>query len=331
MSAYARFNVKNLKMRPAADMGDAANANTVRWSHYKGTATDVTASTFKRDDFAWDFCCITNTLDMLQWKGGSSTYMNTYTVNRYDGWFFVTEENADKEWTFRTQYDDRAALWIDGVDSGLVGSSANSPTWRVTLSRGWHKFRIQTADFTGAAGPWNTGKKAVSYQVAGGAETQFSNATLLFSVCPDGYVQGGVTLASNATLSNGATENAAVVYGDVTATGTGATVNGAFKFEGGTLAFKNVAANANDLSAVLAFTNPTADYLADVGAITVDFTAKPTRSKVKVGPAGGLTAETAAEKVRVTIDGEPTGHFKCLVENGDLKLRFSNGTYIIVR
>ena len=34
MSAYARFNVKNLKMRPAADMGDANNANTVCWSHY---------------------------------------------------------------------------------------------------------------------------------------------------------------------------------------------------------------------------------------------------------------------------------------------------------
>ena len=330
MSTYARFNVKNLKMRPAADMGDAANANTVRWSHYKGSSSDVTANTFK-NDFAWDFCCITNTLDMLQWKGSSSTYMNTYTVNRYDGWFFVTEENADREWTFRTQYDDRAALWIDGVDSGLTGSSENSPTWSVTLSRGWHKFRIQTADFTGAAGPWNTAKKAVSYQVAGGAETQFSNATLLFSVCPDGYIQGGVTLASNATLSNGATENAAVVYGDVTATGTGATMSGAFKFDGGTLAFQNVSPNANDLSTVLAFTNPAADYLADVGAITVDFTEKPTRSKVKVGPAGGLTAETAAEKVRVTVDGEPSVRFSCFVENGDLKIRLSRGTTIFVR
>ena len=330
MSNYANFSTKNLKMRPAADMGDAANANTVRWSHYKGSSSDVTANTFK-NDFAWDFCCITNTLDMLQWKGNSSTYMNTYTVNRYDGWFFVTEENADKEWTFRTQYDDRAVLWIDGVDSGLTGSSENSPTWSVTLSRGWHKFRIQTADFTGAAGPWNTAKKAVSYQVAGGAETQFSNATLLFSVCPDGYIQGGVTLASNATLSNGATENAAVVYGDVTATGTGATMIGAFQFDGGTLAVQNVAANVNDLSTVLAFTNPTADYLADVGAITVDFTSKPTRSKVKVGPAGGLTAETAAQKVRVTVNGEPSVRFSCFVENGDLKIRLSRGTTIFVR
>ena len=333
MSAYARFNVKNLKMRPAADMGDPNNANTIRWSHYKGTATDVTASTFKRDDFAWDFCCITNNLQKLTWYGSNdATYMNGYTVNRYEGWFYVTAENAGKAWTFRSNYDDRAALWIDGVDSGLTGDSNNTLSYTVTLAQGWHKFRIQTADFTGNAGPWSgQNKKPVSYQVAGGAETLFSEATLPMTVCPDGYIQGGVTLASNATLSNGAIENAAVIYGDVTATGTGATMSGAFKFDGGTLAFQNVAPNANDLSTVLAFTAPAADYLADVGAITVDFTEKPTRSKVTVGPAGGLTAETAAQKVRVTVNGEPAVRFRCLVENGDLKIRLARGTVIYVR
>ena len=43
MSTYVRFNVKNLKMCPAADMGDANNANTIRWNHYKGTSSDVMA------------------------------------------------------------------------------------------------------------------------------------------------------------------------------------------------------------------------------------------------------------------------------------------------
>ncbi len=88
MSSYANFSTKNLKMRPAADFGNPNNANTIRWSHYKGTATDVTASTFKRDDFAWDFCCITNNLQKLTWYGSNdATYMNGYTVNRYEGWF----------------------------------------------------------------------------------------------------------------------------------------------------------------------------------------------------------------------------------------------------
>ena len=333
MSSFANFSSKNLKMRPAADMGDPNNANTIRWSHYKGTATDVTASTFKRDDFAWDFCCITNNLQKLMWYGNNdATYINGYTVNRYEGWFFVSAENAGKEWTFRSNYDDRAALWIDGKDTGLTGDSNNTLSYKVVLAKGWHKFRIQTADFTGSAGPWSgQNKKAVSYQVAGGTETFFSEATLQMTVCPDGYVQGGVTLASNATLSNNATENAAVIYGDVTATGTGATMIGEFKFDGGTLAFQNVAPNANDLSTVLAFRAPATDYLADVGAITVDFTEKPTRSKVTVGPAGGLTAETAAQKVRVTVDGEPSVRFSCLVENGDLKIRLSRGTTIFVR
>ena len=332
MSSYANFSTKNLKMRPAADMGDAANANTVRWSHYKGTSTDVTASTFKRDDFAWDFCCITNNLQKLMWYGNNdATYINGYTVNRYEGWFFVTAENADKEWTFRTQYDDRAALWIDDVDTGLTGSSATSPLWKTTLSKGWHKFRIQLADFAGSAGPWSGKGLAVSYQVEGGAETLFSEQTLALSVCPDGYIQGDVVLASNATLSNNASENAASVLGNITAIGTGATMNGKFKFDGGTLAFSCVDPAERDLATMLAFENQPADYLADVDTIAIDYMAKPTRNKVKVCPAGGLTAQTASQKVRVTVDGEPVPHFQCLVENGDLKVRFASGLVIYLR
>ena len=62
------------------------------------------------------------------------------------------------------------------------------------------------------------------------------------------------------------------------ATGTGATVSGGFKFDGGALAFQNVDPAARDLTTMLAFANQPADYLADVGAIMIDFTAKPTRS-----------------------------------------------------
>ncbi len=333
MDNYARFNVKNLKMRPGADCGDGSNSNTVRWSHYKGTATDVTANTFK-NDFAWDFCCITNTLDMLQWKGSSSTYMNTYTVNRYDGWFFVTAENADKEWTFRSQYDDRAAIWIDGVDTGLTGSSSTSPTWTTTLSKGWHKFRIQTADFTGDAGPWDTNKKAVSYQIEGGAETQFSNATLLFSVCPDGYVQGEVSLASNAKLSNNVAGGAAEVYGTVKATGTGATVSGPFKFADAKLAYANVAPNTRDLTGLLAFENATDDMLANLGGIDVDFTSDPTVGTVTVGPAYGLAAEDLAANVpvAVTVNGQPFDKkYKARVNGGNIEIVFHLGSVIFIR
>jgi hypothetical protein len=342
MSSYANFSTKNLKMRPAADKGDPNNENTVCWSHYKGTATDVTNSedasnpaSYKYDNRPWDFRCITNNLQKLQWyNNNDTTYMNGYTVNRYEGWFYVTPENADKEWTFRSQYDDRAALWIDGIDTGLTGASGNTLTKKMTLSLGWHKFRIQTADFTGSAGPWSGKGLAVSYQVGSGAQTLFSEQTLRLSVCPDGYIQGGVTLASNATLSNNATENAAVVYGDVTATGTGATMSGAFKFEGAKLAYENVAPAARDLSAMLDFENASADMLADLGGIAVDFASDPTVGTLVVCPAYGLSMTDLEVKVpvAVTVNGQPLDKkYKARVNGGNIEIVFRSASVIYIR
>ena len=331
MSDFAGFNVKNIKMRPGADMGDGNNPNTVVWSHFKGDSSTVTADTFK-NDFEWDFRSITNTLDMIQWKGRTSEYMNTYTVNRYEGWFFVTDENADKDWTFRTQYDDRAKIWIDGIDSGLEGKDLVSPTWTINLSKGWHRFRIQTADFTGDAGPWNTALAAVSYQVGNGAETQFSEKTLRLSVCPDGYIQGLVELGSNSQLSNAATENSAVVYGDLRlADGAkGAVVSGPFKFEGSVIDYGTIAQNTRSLEDLIKYENPAADYLANVGKIKVTYTSEPVYSRLKIGPAGGFDLTTTQEKIEVMCAGERC-RVRTVIENGDLYLRFHRGTVIILR
>ena len=339
-TTYTPFSVHTVKMRPAADRGAGNNANTVRWSHYKGTAAEVgngdlanAGGTLWKGDFPWDFRCITNNLQMLDWKGNNDpTFLNGNTINRFEGWFLVTEENADKAWTFRGQYDDNVGLWIDGVDSKLTGRPGNNTeSYTVTLARGWHSFTIQIADYAGDAGPWSTAKPTLSYQVADGPQVQFSEATLQLSVCPDGYVQGGVTLASGATLANGAAENAAVIYGDVAATGTGATLAGKFKFAGGTLAFQNVAPNTADLANVLAFENPAADMLADVDAITVDYADKPTRGRIPVCPLYGLTEEAAKAKISVTVAGEPAEHIACTVENGTITLRNTSGTVLFFR
>ena len=333
-STYTPFSVKTLKMRPAANDGVSDHANTVRWSHFKQT-TDTSSwkdtDKYKVNDLAWDFCCITNNLQMLQWYGKNDTvYFNTHTVNRFDGWFLVTEENADKEWTFRNNYDDNCALWIDGVDTGLTGASGNTLTYKVTLARGWHRFEIRTYDNTGNAGPWSGNGYAVSYQVAGGAQTLFSEQTLQLSVCPDGYVQGGVTLASGATLSNGASENAAVIYGDVTATGTGAAISGPFQFEGGTIAFENVSPDTRNLSSVLAFENPADNFLANVKEITVDFTSQPTCTRIAVCPLGGMTSLEAEAKVTATVNGVP--YDKCRIQiDGNTVYLNRGGTVIFVR
>ena len=171
----------------------------------------------------------------------------------------------------------------------------------------------------------------MSYKVADGPQTLFSEQTLQLTVCPDGYVQGGVTLASGARLANGAKENAATVFGDVTATGTGATLAGPFKFAGGTLAFRNVAPNTADLESVLAFENPAADMLADVDAISVDFASNMTRSTVTVCPTYGLSDEDAVAKLTVSVAGEPAEHIRVKVENGYLTIRNTKGTLVIFR
>ena len=330
MSSYANFSVKNLKMRPAADFGDPGNANTVRWSHFKGNSSTVTANTYKNDDFNWSFCCITNNLGMLARYGKNDARLNNYAVNRFDGWFFVDGEDAGKEWTFRSNYDDRCALWIDGVDTGLDGNEGTTLSCTMVISRGWHRFRIQAADFSGNSGPWGGKGYPVSYQVAGGDQKNFSQENLVFSLCPDGYLQGDVTLASNARLENTA-EGPACVYGNIVATGTGAVVAGGFKLDGGTLSFLNVAPGTRDLSTVLAFENPAEDFLADVGAINIDFTARPTRGTVRICAAGGLDAAGAAEKISVSINGKALTRAHCTVEDGFLVAKMPVGTRVIIR
>ena len=130
---------------------------------------------------------------------------------------------------------------------------------------------------------------------------------------------------------NGAAETAAVIYGDVAATGTGATLAGKFKFAGGTLAFRNVAPNTADLANVLAFENPAADMLADVDAIMVDYADKPTSVSIPVCPIYGLTEEEAKAKIAVTVAGAPAEHVICTVENGNITLRNTSGTVLFFR
>ena len=117
----------------------------------------------------------------------------------------------------------------------------------------------------------------------------------------------------------------------MTATGTGATLAGKFKFAGGTLAFQNVAPSTADLATVLAFENPAADMLADVDAISVDFASNMTRSTVTVCPTYGLSDEDAVAKLTVSVAGEPAEHIRVKVENGYLTIRNTKGTVLTFR
>ena len=82
---------------------------------------------------------------------------------------------------------------------------------------------------------------------------------------------------------------------------------------------------------MLAFTDPADDYLADIGAISVDYTDKPKCATVTVCPAGGLTSEAAAEKVAATVNGTPIKGAKVAVEDGNVVLHNPVGFAFFVR
>ena len=92
-----------------------------------------------------------------------------------------------------------------------------------------------------------------------------------------------------------------------------------------------MAPNTTDLASVLAFENPAADMLADIGAIAVDYASAPTRGRIPVCPLYGLTEEEATAKMSVTIAGEPADHIVCTVENGTITLRNTSGTVLLFR
>ena len=164
---------------------------------------------------------------------------------------------------------------------------------------------------------------------AGAGTATLSCQTLFSGAYPYKVLQGDVALASGTTLRNG-TATPVIAQGSIIAAGTGVIMDGAFKFMGGTLLFSDVDSAIRDLSTKLAFTNAMEDYLANVGAVTVDFTAMPNRNKVLVCAAGGLTADMAAQKVRVTMCGESIVS-NGIVEGGSLILHFAKGFKVILK
>ena len=111
-------------------------------------------------------------------------------------------------------------------------------------------------------------------------------------------------------------------------------MSGPFKFEGARLAYANVAPGTHDLTKLLAFGNVSADMLANLGGIDVDFTSEPVVGAIKVSPAYGLAvADLAANvPVAVTVNGQPyTKQFKATMKDGNIQIVFRSGTAIFIR
>ena len=302
-STYADFSVMNLKMRPTSPAG---GRNTVRRKYFAGNSGYESER-----DYNWNLCCVTN----------SSAARAANQINDYEGWFYVSAEQAGA-WTFTPAA--QSAMQIDG-DGVMINWSASAGTAEtLTLAAGWHRY---WARYMGAAGTVTKVSIGGAPAVTFGAE----NEDVWFSVCPDGYVQGTVTLEAGATLENKASDSAASVTGTIRAMGAGTTLRGAFAFDGGTLDFGTVPAATHDLSSVISVENPAVGYLAHAAAVKVRFDGEPSSGTIKVCPAGGLTAEEAAAKLDITVAGAPLGRqFKLEVRNDTICLS-RGGMMIIVR
>ena len=348
---YTPFDPAHLTMRPSAPVGGTAS---VRWSTYfsknwgKVRRDDGALPIYSyTHDWLWDAVSLTNSLKGANWygkSGGPERFTGgTYIANRWDGWFHVPFERAGT-WRFKLQFYNSMRFYLDGVDiGGVVNSSNPVTTGGVAVTPGWHRYEIRTYRHNAN----NSGPKdgtAVAYAVKTSADADFGEFvpfdedSLTLALMPDGYMQGDITLASGATVTN-VSDEPAVVWGDISAAGaTGAILSGKFACVSNTVDFGTVAADTSDLTSVLLFENAATNLFADVGKIAIDFAEKPMVGNVLVGPAGGLEALSEAElaeRVVVLIGGEPADAAKIsyttFVENGKLRLHFSLGTMILLR
>ena len=342
-SDYTPFDPKHIRMRPSSPAGGEASVRwcTVKTKAWADTAWAAPSASNYTNNWNWDIVCLTNSLKSLDRHGSGDPRLNGTVVNRWDGWFLVPFEKAGT-WRFRLQYDDRVTLFVDGAKVAATTSYNGFAEADVPLSPGWHRYEVCTFDGSSNSGPG--GGTAVSYAVKRAGESDFGEAvkfnedTLTLSLAPDGYLQGEISLASGARVTN-VSDEPALVYGDVSADGaTGAVMSGKFACVSNIVDFGTVAADTDDLTEVLRFDNAATNLFADVGRIAVNFTARPTRGTVRVGLAGGLeslSSEALAQRLSVTVGGVPAEsvHSKPqpMVENGELRLRFALGSVLIIR
>ena len=214
-ASYTPFDPQHIRIRPSAPCGGAAS---VRWSTVMGTKwadttwTAASASNYT-NNWDWDIVCLTNSLKIMDRRGTDHDRLNGTAVNRWDGWFLVPFEKAGT-WRFRLQYDDRITFFLDGVCVAATSTYNGYAEKEVALAPGWHRYEACSYDGSSSSGP--SGGSAVSYAIKRDGESAFSEYmkfnedTLTLALTPDGYLQGDITLASGAAVTN-VSDEAAIV------------------------------------------------------------------------------------------------------------------------
>lgn len=313
-------------------------ANSLQWERKKMVRQeDMTGIP---NETGFETLTVTNTLRQIgvknaAWPDGQMA------LNRFSGSFYVPAEQAGS-WQFWSGYDDWVSLRVDGVDSGMNGRTDGVQTAPVvyTLDEGWHELEIRVYD---RGGDWCPRKGDAALWVTitpnGGsalAEMTFDERNFRFCRLTKpsrAGLDGTVTLHEGSILANGGS-GYCPIWGTLEGNGT---LAGPYRFKGATW---RIAGDSHKLDPVTFTGYGTVESypetLAELGAIDLEFSAKPVMPKYDVSEALGLTAETAAAiPVTVHYPGQGTrpSAFKATVEDGRLVLLNANpgGLVFILR
>ena len=129
---------------------------------------------------------------------------------RFDGWFFVTPEQAGL-WRIRQKFDDYFAFRIDGNWVAINNTYQNERSFTTSVTEGWHRFTIVCGDTWGGQGATlSPGNVPMLISIEGGSEIPFTTAsftmgteqseTLTLAADCDWTALGEIALNNAATL-----------------------------------------------------------------------------------------------------------------------------------
>ena len=288
---YQVFDSTTVSMRMRQHLGARTS---VRWRKYAayGDSASVYADADESKYTTLDV--VTNSLQVLNLNNpntGANAPLGGCAA-RFDGYFKVTAENAGN-WTFKGQFDDRIALFVDG--RRLFATTAWDATGQgaITLREGWHHFEIRTADASASGS--TSGKSgaskitedgqlcAVAFKVGSGSFKPFDERYLPIAYTAgdaqkfeEPGLGGEIELAAGSILTNDVRSGGwCPIYGTLKGSGT---LAGPYRFTGESNSWEVTGRDSARTFACVNFANPTKETFTGLKAINAMFTGKPTSS-----------------------------------------------------
>ena len=230
------------------------------------------------------------------------------SLNSYTGWTYVEADEAG-DWTFEGLFDDRIGVQIDGKPVLATPYWSSRETVTVSVSAGWHKFKVTVADGIGGWGRHKDETASLYVTRPNAAKVPFDERNIRMSAAPYGFIGGELNVGEGATLTN-TSETPCEIAGTVNGTGTLAgkyALTGTWNVtmdDGVNLKAVKWAGDGVDLSK---------------GRVHVTLTgSRPVRERYRLGSA--VTGASGVE-VTATLNGKPWKNgFRLSVEEGEAYL-----------